>query len=140
MCVDGVRRLCEQDGQHIERYRKMQRYLERRRALHSIDGSQPVPNGRQQHGGAVQEPATVQPATRAAISKSEVPASAVSGENRALAVATVAGSATVGRADDHGTDEITPALSSDESAKAEPIDSSKLMLIDPCIYNLKEVC
>lgn len=112
--------MCKTVPTDIERYRKMQRYMERRQALRRSAGEVP------------RSLPTFDPA---AASAAEVGSpSTLDGEDQQLAVAAAAGASIPAAETANGSG----AAAAGTSAPVQ-MDTSKLLLIDPCVYNLKEV-
>lgn len=101
MCVDGIRRLCMKNTD-FDRYRKIQRYLERQQGL---TRTSTLPG---QH------------AASEALSPTQLDT-----EEEALEATAAEG---LEDGADTGDENVPPA-----------VDTAKLMLLDPCLYNLSQV-
>jgi CubicO group peptidase (beta-lactamase class C family) len=128
LCVDGIRKLCETNTD-FERYEKMQRYLARQAMLRAKAsgpaGKAPVP-----------PPPTTAAAPTAAERREVMDSlrSPLPSENGALSAASavaIENNSSASEGAETGTEEGNNA--------PRELDSNKLLLLDPCIYNLDSV-
>lgn len=127
LCVDGIRKLCETNTD-FERYEKMQRYLARQTTLRAkaLGSGERAP---------VPPPPTTAAAPTAAERREVMDSlrSPLPSENGALSAASAVA------IENNSASEEAETGAVEGSDTPRELDSNKLLLLDPCIYNLDSV-